>query len=41
VRTREFAVTEVPKPSPGPGEVLVRVAASHVRVGTALFGARA
>jgi NADPH:quinone reductase-like Zn-dependent oxidoreductase len=24
VRTREFAVTEVPKPSLGPGEVLIR-----------------
>ncbi len=28
VRTRDFAVEEVPKPSPGPGEVLVRVAAA-------------
>ena len=27
LRTRDFAVEEVPKPSPGPGEVLVRVAA--------------
>ena len=30
VRTREFAVTEVPKPSPGPGEVLIRVAAAGI-----------
>jgi hypothetical protein len=32
VRTREFAVTEVPKPSPGPGEVLIRVAAAGIRL---------
>ena len=30
VRTRDFAVEEVPKPSPGPGEVLVRVAAAGI-----------
>jgi NADPH:quinone reductase-like Zn-dependent oxidoreductase len=26
VRTRDFAIEAVPEPSPGPGEVLVRVA---------------
>lgn len=30
VRTREFAVKEVPVPRPGPGEVLVRVAAAGI-----------
>ncbi|WP_249522869.1 zinc-binding dehydrogenase [Modestobacter marinus] len=30
VRTRDFAVTEVPVPAPGPGEVLVRVRAAGV-----------
>ena len=30
MRTRDFAVEEVPKPSPGPGEVLVRVAAAGI-----------
>ncbi|MCZ2821709.1 zinc-binding dehydrogenase [Modestobacter sp. VKM Ac-2977] len=30
VRTRDFAVTEVPVPTPGPGEVLVRVRAAGV-----------
>nr|WP_208104349.1 alcohol dehydrogenase catalytic domain-containing protein [Geodermatophilus obscurus] len=30
VRTRDLAVEEVPKPSPGPGEVLVRVAAAGI-----------
>jgi threonine dehydrogenase-like Zn-dependent dehydrogenase len=30
VKTREFAVREVPKPRPGPGEVLVRVAAAGI-----------
>lgn len=30
VRTRAFAVKEVPTPSPGPGEVLVRVAAAGI-----------
>src|SRR3954447_24286265 len=30
VRTRDFAVTEVPVPTPGPGEVLVRVRAAGI-----------
>jgi len=30
VRTREFAVKEVPKPTPGPGEVLIRVRAAGI-----------
>ncbi|WP_166509506.1 zinc-binding dehydrogenase [Blastococcus sp. TF02-8] len=30
VRTREFVVKEVPKPTPGPGEVLVKVAAAGI-----------
>ena len=30
VRTRDFAVEAVPEPSPGPGEVLVRVAAAGI-----------
>ncbi|MGY2085491.1 zinc-binding dehydrogenase [Blastococcus sp. SYSU DS0539] len=30
VRTREFVVKEVPKPAPGPGEVLIKVAAAGI-----------
>ncbi|RBY82800.1 zinc-binding dehydrogenase [Blastococcus sp. TF02A-26] len=30
VRTREFAVREVPRPTPGPGEVLIRVRAAGI-----------
>ena len=30
VRTREFAVKEVPRPTPGPGEVLIKVAAAGI-----------
>jgi threonine dehydrogenase-like Zn-dependent dehydrogenase len=30
VRTKEFAVREVPRPSPGPGEVLIRVRAAGI-----------
>jgi threonine dehydrogenase-like Zn-dependent dehydrogenase len=30
VRTHEFAVREVPRPSPGPGEVLIRVRAAGI-----------
>ena len=30
VRTREFVVKEVPRPTPGPGEVLIKVAAAGI-----------